>query len=150
MELQNTIIVRLDVTWFPWRDYFLVGRALPGTILCLKSQGGPASDSAYVPRVSTEPAQVPALPAAPLHCSLLDFVTATKQNHWEGLWIFAKAPLPRSGVSVVQSRHCAGVPGGHSYPLFISTELSLHIPVLLLQQVFPNWLLQMVPWACSK
>lgn len=69
-----------------------MGRALPGVIQCLKSQGGPTSDSARVVlRASTKPAQTPALPAASLHCSPLDFVTATKQNQWEGLGNLCKS-----------------------------------------------------------
>lgn len=47
MELQNTIIVKLvpGSNRISLRDSFLAGRALPGVILPLNSQGSPISDT---------------------------------------------------------------------------------------------------------
>lgn len=149
MELQNTIIVKLE----PRSDLISLEELFPGgqstswshSVLkiprrpnfwqcscCPKSKHQASTNTCST-------CSLPALqPVRLCHCHKTESVGRS----WESL----QKPHYCALACQLPGRHCAGVPGGHSYPLVL-LELSLHIHVSLLQQFFPNWLLQMVPWA---
>lgn len=142
MELQNTITVRLE----PGSDLIsLEGKSTSWSHSVLKIPRKPNFwHCSCCPKSEHQASTNSCSSCSPLHCSLCHR-TGSVGRSWESL----QQPHCHVLVCQCQSRHCAGVPGGHWYPLVLP-ELPLHIQVLLLQQVFPNWLLQMVPWAAAS
>lgn len=156
MELQNTVTVKLKPRFNRavfGRSCFLVGTVLRGVILPLKSQGSLISDTAWVTcRANTKPAYTTATPSSLLHSSLL-YLLPLLQSRVSGkvieiLTLCTKMLLAYSGISEVRPAFvlmcdCVLV-SAVAEKAFTSHQR------VLLQQVFPSRLRQMVPWAAGS